>query len=147
MLSQLHTFGGNVPLVEGLAPQGVRFLVVGGLAVHHHAPERQADDLDLLVAQTLESARGVTAALLSIGIRPEFTEEQFVNARKVRIELKRGALYADILTAGRNFDFEEHWHKGDEARIGGTVGASEQRFVGNCRRPAPADKRDPTWRP
>jgi hypothetical protein len=121
VLKELHTFGGNLPLVESLTRRGVRFLVVGGLAVHHHAPERQADDLDLLVEQTAEVARSVAAALISINVRPEFTEEQFVNARKVQIKLKLLALYADIVTAGREFDFDEHWKQGHDALIGHTV--------------------------
>jgi hypothetical protein len=75
MLNQLHTFGGNTVLVENLTQHGVRFLVVGGLALHHHASERQADDLDLLVAQNVEVARNVAAALTSINVRPDFSEE------------------------------------------------------------------------
>jgi hypothetical protein len=121
MLNQLHTFGGNTALVESLTRHGVRFLVVGGLAVHHHAPERQPDDLDLLVEQTVEVARNVAAALISINVRPEFSEEEFVNARKVQIKLKFQALYADIITAGSDFDFDEHWQQGREALIGYTV--------------------------
>jgi len=121
VLNQLHTFGGNTALVESLTRHGVRFLVVGGLAVHHHAPERQADDLDLLVAQTVEVARNVAAALTSINVRPDFSEEQFVNAPKVQIKLKFLALYADIVTAGREFDFDEHWQHAEDAVIGHTV--------------------------
>jgi hypothetical protein len=240
MLKRLHTFGGNIPLVESLQQHGVRFLVVGGLGVHHHVPERQADDLDVLVAQTVEVARTVAAALLSVNVRPGFTEEQFVNARKVRIKLKDHALYADIISGGTDFDFDAHWQRGSDALIGQTVvkvaavptllallagsddpkhsadvallrklvptpaypcpccgyvvfdgppgsyaicpicfweddevqlrfpalaggangsslveaqqafvrvGASELRFVQNCRAPAPGDERDPTWRP
>lgn len=97
MLNQLNTFGGNNALVESLTRHGVRFLVVGGLAVHHHAPEREVDDLDLLVQQTAEVARDVALALQYIGVRPDFTEEQFVGARKVQIKLKLQALYADII--------------------------------------------------
>ncbi len=121
MMKQLHTFGGNTTLVESLAHHDVRFLVVGGVAVHRHAPERQADDLDLLVAQTVEVARNAAAALTSINVRPDFTEEQFVNARKVQIKVKFLALYADIITASREFDFDEHWRCADDARIGNTT--------------------------
>jgi len=70
MLNQLHTFGGNTALLESLTQHGVRFLVMGGLALHHHAPERQGDDLDLVVEQTVEVARNVAAALISINVRP-----------------------------------------------------------------------------
>jgi hypothetical protein len=119
MMKQLDTFHGNVPLVEALARHGVRFLVVGGLAVHHHAPERQADDLDLLVDQTVEIARKLMDAFASINLRPNFSEEQFVNGRKVQIPLK-SFNYADIITAGPGFDFDEHWQQADEALIGNT---------------------------
>jgi hypothetical protein len=121
MTNQLHTFGGNLALVESLTQHGVRFLVVGGLAVHHHAPERQADDLDLLVEQTAEVARKLAAAFSSIGMQPEFTEERFVNARWVQVRLKVQALYADIVTAGRAFDFEEHWRRAEDALLGDTA--------------------------
>jgi hypothetical protein len=120
MLNPLPTFGGNLALVESLAQHGVRFLVVGGLAVHHHAAERQADDLDLLVEQTVEAARSVTAALSAIGILSRFTEEQFANARKVQIKLEHYGLYADILTAGRDFDFDENWRHAEDALLGNT---------------------------
>jgi hypothetical protein len=124
MPNQLHTFGGNTALLESLTRHGVRFLLVGGLAVHHHAPERQVDDLDLLdllVEQTVEVARNVAAALISINVRPEFTEEQFVNARKVQIKLKFQALYGDIITAGPDFDFDEHWRRAEDALLGHTT--------------------------
>ena len=118
MLSQLHTFAGNLALVESLVQHGVRFVVVGGLAVHHHAPERQPDDLDLLVEQTAEVAKKLAMALTAINVRPEFTEEQFVNARKVQIKLKLYALYADIITAGPAFPFDEHWRRAEDALLG-----------------------------
>jgi hypothetical protein len=117
-LNQLYTFGGNLALVESLAQHRVRFLVVGGLAVHHHAPERQADDLDLLVEQAVEVARNLAAALTAINVRPHFTEDQFINARRGQIKLKLHALYADILTAGRAFDFDEHWRRAEDALLG-----------------------------
>ena len=63
----------------------------------------------------------MAAALTSINVRPEFTEEQFVSARKVQIKLKFQALYADIITAGPDFDFDEHWQQGSEAVIGHSV--------------------------
>src|SRR5437660_6293134 len=121
MQNQLNTFGDNPVLVESLARHGVQVLVVGGLAVHHHAPERQADDLDLLVEQSVEVARNVAAGLTSINVRPEFNEEQFANARKVQIKLKLLSYYADIITAGLEFDFDEHWRRADDAVIGRTA--------------------------
>jgi len=81
----------------------------------------QANHLDLLVEQTAEVARNVAAALISINVRPDFTEEQFVSARKVQIKLKLLALYADIVTAGRDFDFDEHWKQGHDVLIGHTI--------------------------
>jgi hypothetical protein len=36
--------------VEALSEAEVPFLLIGGLAVHFHEPERVADDLDLVVA-------------------------------------------------------------------------------------------------
>jgi len=60
-------------------------------------PERQVDDLDLLVEQRSRVARNVAAALISINVRPEFTEEQFVNARKVQIKLKFPGPVRDII--------------------------------------------------
>ena len=64
---------------------------------------------------------GVLVGHLRGSVRPEFTEEQFANARKVQIKLKLLSYYADIITAGLEFDFDEHWRRADDAVIGRTA--------------------------
>ncbi len=54
--TDLYTFGGNTDLLEEFMRREVRFLVVGGLAVQFHAPEREADDLDLLLDPSPDNA-------------------------------------------------------------------------------------------
>jgi hypothetical protein len=52
----LYTFGPNADFVEALLKCGVRFLVVGGLAVKYFCPEREVHDLDLMIDPTTENA-------------------------------------------------------------------------------------------
>jgi len=55
-MQHLITFGGNDRLLSKLLECGVRFLVVGGLAVRFYIPDREVDDLDLLIEQSGENA-------------------------------------------------------------------------------------------
>lgn len=59
----LHTFGGNVDFVSALLGCDARFLIVGGLAVKYFYPEREVDDLDVLIDPTLENAQRVVTVL------------------------------------------------------------------------------------
>lgn len=116
---QLFTFHLNDSLVTALLQQGVRFLVVGGFAVKLYAPERDADDLDLMVEQTPENATRLFQAFSDLGLTPEFSKEQVSSPseRPQQLALKMG-YYADLVTTGREVEFETEWNMASEARLG-----------------------------
>lgn len=93
--NNLHHVGGNEPLVHALARCGVEYVVIGGLAIAWHCPERQADDLDILANPTSENSAKLAAALYSVGLSG-FKEDSFARPG-VQAALKK-VQYADILT-------------------------------------------------
>lgn len=46
---RLYTFGQNIELLKQFNAHGIRYLLVGGLAVSWYCPSRQANDMDLLI--------------------------------------------------------------------------------------------------
>jgi hypothetical protein len=92
--SLLH-FGGNEELVRALCDHAVEFLVIGGLAVAWYCPDRQADDLDVLVNPTRENARRIAAVAATLGV-VGIREDSF-GRPGVRARLDR-RFYADLLT-------------------------------------------------
>jgi hypothetical protein len=114
-----------VEIVQALNGAGVRYLVVGGLAVNAHGFLRYTNDVDLVIQ--LESANLLTAlrALAGLGYRPKHpvTAEQFADAglRESWIEGKDMLVFPlwgdqrvetpiDILVR-EPFDFETEWPK------------------------------------
>ena len=60
MLKTLHT---NSHLLNALNDHEVEYLVVGGLAVKYYWPQRQVDDLDLLIDPTPDNKNRLSCAL------------------------------------------------------------------------------------
>jgi hypothetical protein len=96
--------GANEEIVEALVANNVEFAVVGGLAVAWYCPEREADDMDILINPSPENSKRVFQALSGLnimGIEPDsFSKES------VQVQLKHHH-YADILTppkGGPTFD-------------------------------------------
>jgi hypothetical protein len=73
---KLVHFGANEELVRALSDAGVKFVVIGGLAVAWHCPERQADDMDLLVDPSAENSARIVAALAKLRLHG-FTADSF----------------------------------------------------------------------
>jgi len=88
-------FAPNEGLVLAFRQQGVQFIVVGGLAVAWYCPERQADDMDLLVDPTSENSTRIERALLSVGIGNMPPGAFAKNDLQVPI---KHVLYAELLT-------------------------------------------------
>lgn len=109
-LPLLAAAGSNPDLVAALHQHAARFLVVGGLAVHFHDPERVPDDLDLLIEPTVENARLVLSALDSLRISPLIPDfaERLGGARRAQVMLKFLGYYADLITRP-DLDFPLHW--------------------------------------
>ncbi len=83
-------------MIRSLDAAGVRFIVIGGLAMAWHCPGREADDADLLLDPTLENSKRVSEALRSLGFRdiPEATFARF----GLQVPLKNASFYAELLT-------------------------------------------------
>lgn len=88
-------FAANEEVVRAFVQRGVRFVVVGGLAVAWHCSERQADDMDLLVEPTEENSACIVDALASLGIHNVPTNAFARN--DVQAPLKQ-MFYAELLT-------------------------------------------------
>lgn len=56
--------------LKALEDHGVRYLIVGGVAVNLHGFPRATGDLDILLALDDENVRGCVAAIRSLGWRP-----------------------------------------------------------------------------
>jgi len=93
----------------------VRYLIVGGVAVHHHAPERDYDDLDILLDPSPANAERCFAALQALGEIPRFTAAHLTRPKQ-QLALKR-RYYADIITPDPDIDFESELARADAALI------------------------------
>lgn len=120
-MTQLFTFHQNDKLVKALLLHGVRFLVVGGLAVKLYASEREADDLDLLIEQTPKNADCLFNAFSELGLNwtSNFSKNliSYPSANKQLLMLKNH-YYADLVTAGNELNFEKEWNESTEALLG-----------------------------
>lgn len=90
----LH-FGANEELVRELVSASVKFVVIGGLAVAWYCPERQADDMDLLVEPSLENSTRISLALAKLHLSG-FADDSFTRLG-LQVPLK-GFYYAELLT-------------------------------------------------
>lgn len=90
----IHT-GANEALVQAFVTAGVEFVLIGGLAVAWFCPERQADDMDLLVNPTPENSARIAGVLSRLRISG-FDIDSFVR-HGLQVPLKQ-TLYAELLT-------------------------------------------------
>jgi hypothetical protein len=115
--TSIETFGGNTDLLERFNTRGVRFLVVGGVAVKFYAPERQIDDLDILLDK-----RPDNVARLIDALRPLYGDnippEHLTQSAKAQIPLKYFH-YADVVTEEDSFDFDAEWSAGSDGLVNG----------------------------
>jgi anti-sigma regulatory factor (Ser/Thr protein kinase) len=95
MTDRIETFGGNTDLLQQLNAAQVRYLIVGGVAVKFYAPERQIDDLDILLDKRADNVARFAHALSPHYIIPV---EHFTQSAKSQMPLKHYH-YADIVTA------------------------------------------------
>jgi hypothetical protein len=105
-LPNIMTFGGNGDLLAELNRQGVRFLIIGGLAVRCYVPLRACDDLDILVEPTLLNAERCANALQYLGL--ERPPASALMRPKVQMPLKDWHC-ADIVTPATEVDFAAEW--------------------------------------
>jgi hypothetical protein len=112
-----------ISVVNTLDRAGVRYLVVGGLAVNAHGLVRYTNDLDLVIGLQQANIRLGLDALASIGYRPRIpvTNEEFADAGlRARWRAEKGMVVLNLWNEARRetpidvfveepFDFEaEH---------------------------------------
>jgi hypothetical protein len=114
-LRNIVTFGQNGELLAELNRHAVRFLVVGGVAVHFHAPERNYDDLDILIDPNPVNAGRCLLALQMLGFNRGFPLALLTQPKKL-IPLKRHH-YADVVTPASDVDFARELQRSADAMI------------------------------
>jgi len=75
-----------VELFQALEREGVRYLLVGGVAVNLHGAERLTMDIDIMLALDAENLQRFLAAIKPLGLRPAnalVTLEQFCDPAAV----------------------------------------------------------------
>jgi hypothetical protein len=92
----LHTWGPNIEFVEALLSCNVRFLIIGGLAVKYFCPEREVDDLDLMIEPTLDNAKRFVQVLDRFSPNHGLAPSSLVGPGK-QLSLKN-YLFLDVLT-------------------------------------------------
>jgi hypothetical protein len=120
VLNQLTSAPANQRLVEALAEAQVPFIVIGGVAVQFHFPERVPDDLDIVVARTVEAGQRLLEALAAVGHPGHFTAEEYAQGeRRAGFPLKppKSVFNADVFRAEPWFNFEERWSEAHDALL------------------------------
>lgn len=91
----LISTGANREIVVAFSEYSVEFIVIGGLAVAWYCPQRQADDMDLLVNPTLENSERISQALGRLRLSG-FSKQSF---SKLGLQAPLKQLhYAELLT-------------------------------------------------
>ena len=96
----------NEKLLQNFAQAGVDFLIVGGAAVAFHGcrHDGEYDDLDLLIAPSLENARRVVDALSAAGA-PLAASAESLARPAIQVPVKNLQYWAELLTPKKGFDF------------------------------------------
>jgi predicted nucleotidyltransferase len=111
------------PIIDQLNNNGVRYVVVGGVAVVLHGYARLTADLDLAVDLSMSEARKAIEALLSMGFRPTAPVDpigfadprvraQWISEKQMRVFSMRdpeNPMRIVDLFAENPVDFEELW--------------------------------------
>lgn len=111
----LFTSEENADFVEMFVQCGVRFVIVGGVAVKHFCPKREVDDLDLIIDPTQVNAVRVVHVLNDFCPGHTIAPESLVGPGK-QIALKRHCLLIkpiniDLLTPRiETRDFDSLWN-------------------------------------
>jgi len=111
----VQTFGHNSVLLAEFNRQSVRYLIIGGVAVHYHAPEREYDDLDILIDPNPANADRCYSALQKLGVMPSFASAQLTRPNQ-QLRLKAHH-YADAITPAPDVNFNDEWARAANAMV------------------------------
>jgi len=128
-LNLIHMYQGNVELLSRLVEKHARFVIVGGTAVRFFLPERQVDDLDLLIDPTPVNAELVIDAVNTGGSHRYPIDPCMLVKPNVQWPVKNYC-YVDILTPKESIDFEEVWANSIEAKIANQPSSIHVRIAG-----------------
>lgn len=112
VLSLLLPKANNDKLVHEFVKAEVAFLVIGGTAVAAHGCRdvAEVDDLDLLIAPTIENGQRLLNALAAAQV-PVCIQADTIATPALQIPLKK-YFYAELLTPRKGFDFDEMLNRG-----------------------------------
>lgn len=122
------------PIFEALNAAGVRYVVVGGVAVVLHGHARMTADLDLAVDLSPRAAADAVSALVGIGFRPRVPVDalDFANASaRARWAEQQGMVVFSLwdphnpmrsvdLFVENPIDFDELWANSEDVDLGTT---------------------------
>lgn len=115
-----------------LTRHGVRYLLVGGLAVSAHGRERFTKDLDIFVEPTAKNARRLRRVLVDFGFAKTARAWKRLAEHYQILTLGREPTRIDILTSIANVSFAAAWKGRVEIREPGVsilvIGLSELRL-------------------
>lgn len=120
-------------LLAYLDRSGVRFVVVGGVAVLIQGYPRMTADIDLVIDLDAHNVRRAIEALTARGLRPvlpvnaadfadESTRREWIEQRNLQVfsmRDERNPLLIVDLFAQEPIPFEELWSHADQVRVGG----------------------------
>lgn len=87
--------GANEQIIVAFQSEGVEFVVVGGLAVAWYCPDRQADDMDLLINPAPDNSARISRALAVLHMQG-FNDRSFIMPG-LQVPLEH-VHYAELLT-------------------------------------------------
>jgi hypothetical protein len=128
-LRLIHVFERNADLLANFKAKNVRFVIVGSTAVRFHLPEREVDDLDVLIDPTVHNAqRAIEAANMGGLCQHRFDASQLAKPN-VQWQLKKD-YYLDILTPDTSINFEDVWITAIRADVAHSPGCIPVRIAG-----------------
>jgi hypothetical protein len=101
-----------------LTRHGVRFLMVGGLAVAAHGRERYTKDLDIFVDPTERNARRLRDALVAFGFAKTARAWRRLTQHYQVLTLGREPVRIDVLTSIAGISFRAAWKTRQLIRAG-----------------------------
>lgn len=120
------------PVFDALGAAGVRYVVVGGVAVVLHGHARLTADLDIAVDLTPEAAGAAMSALEALGLRPRLPVDpssfadptvraSWIAERGMKVfsmwDPEKPLLSVDVFVENP-IDFEELWERSETVELG-----------------------------
>ncbi|MFO0971950.1 MAG: nucleotidyltransferase [Phycisphaerae bacterium] len=95
--------------IECLNAAGVRYVVVGGIAVGFHGYPRMTGDIDFFVEPTPENARRILGVLSRFGFTDIGVSESDLSGPDQVVQLGRPPVRIDLMTSVDQVSFDEAW--------------------------------------